>query len=1011
MQFQVLGQMRAVDAGKTIRLGSPQQQAMLAVMLLRSGRAASMTELVDAIWGDDPPSSAAATVRTHAWRLRQLLGESRGAPRTLISVGDGYRLMLEPDDVDALHAERLAADAVRQRSAGRLPEADESVREALDLWHGEPLSGVTGPHADQQRRRLEELKLTLLEERFDLMIRQGAHRLAIAELGALVSAHPLREPFHALYIRALHAAGRLADALAAYHRLRGHLADELGVEPTRELRDLYQRLLADDAPAPAERPVRPVEPVPAPLTVTAAPPSLPSAAEPPEWSRDSDGPVTGVLPAPAQLPASPVDFTGRTAALDRLLDALVPAETPSSPPIAVITGMGGAGKTTLAVRAAHGVRASFRDGQLYADMRGTNPQPADPGVVLVGFLSAFGIAAQFLPESLEDRAALLRSMLDGRQVLMVLDNVHNAAQIEPLLPGSGGCAVLITSRSKLWGLPTSARVDLTGFEADEAITLLGRIVGPDRIAADPSAARDLVRSCGLLPLAIRVVASRLAARPSWGTASMSARLADERNRVTELRVGDLAVGAVFEMGYQQLSPAQAEVFRVLAAVCEPEIGLPAAAAVLGLDEFEVEDRLESLVDQSLLETPFLGRYRFHDLLRAFGRQQASAAERAGALERLLDFLLITAAGAFKRAVPGDALAARIEAGTSPGLVFEDLRAARDWVTLEAESIFSAVHAATRQVEAGSGNAGALLRTAVDLLLALTAFGPYVQRRQLIRAATAVAEAARLNNDDTSMARAHFLCGNFAVQSAKLPVAKEHLWIAERHCRETDDPAILFQILNDLGLIALFEHRYHEALTYFDEAIPLARGLGQRSGALVARVNSALAQLCGGDPGGAAAKCREALAELRAVEDHEGAAYTLVVLGTAAHRLGRYEEAVQHYTACLALCQALDLHHREAQAHYRLADTLHAMGRSVEAFSFAGRAVARCREIGAERDRAHALMVLARILTDRGRPEEAALRFEEAESIFQLLGLPDAATARQLREQGGVSGAGATPHSV
>ncbi|GGN21725.1 AfsR/SARP family transcriptional regulator [Streptomyces fuscichromogenes] len=1073
IRFAVLGQIRAVRAEQSVRVGSPQQQAMLAVLLLRSGRSASMQELVDAVWGDEPPHSAAATIRTYAWRLRQTFTESRSQQRTLLSVGDGYRMALPPEAVDAVSAEQLAVQAVEHRNAGRLTVAGERIGQALALWRGEPLAGVPGPHAEQQRHRLDELRLTLLEEHFDVLIRQGMHLLAVPELGALVSAHPLRERFHALYMRALHAASRQADALAVYHRLRRHLADELGVDPSRELRELHQELLADDpahpsdrgnraevtlrtgtgtgggggldrlsatANTPAHAPARtavsppdtvtrqprpsvvptatlPLSPAPAPALVvpgTATTPPFEDRRQP-VLPRETGGTPVGAHPVPAQLPPDIADFTGRIAALDRLMDTLDPDRADQSclvgiarrhgvPPVAVITGMGGAGKTALAVRAAHQVRDGYPDGQLYADMRGAQHDPADPGVVLTGFITALGVAAQFVPDSLDNRAALLRSLLNGRRTLILLDNVRDPAQITPLLPGSATCAVLITSRSRLWGLPTSVRVDLPGFDTDEALELLERIIGPARPAEDPAAARELVRSCGLLPLAVRIAAARLASRPTWSAASLTARLTDERRRITELRAGDLTVAAVFEIGYQQLPEPHARTFRQIAMVCDPEIGLPAAAAVLELSESSAEEHLESLVDASLLETTHPGRYRYHDLLRAFAHQHTTPAERLLALDRQLDFLLATAAGAFQRAVPGDAVAATLSATRSAGTRLEDVRAARIWAATESEGAFSAVLAAAREARsapaAGQG-AAALLPAAVDLLIALTAFGPYVQREQLVQAAVAVAEAAEAQGDRRTVGRARFLCGNIAVQSTRLANAREHLRVAESHCRETGDAAILCQTLNDLGLIALFEHRYEEAVERLDEAAALARELGQRSGELVTTVNAALARLRGGRAEEAVVACEAALEALRATADHQGVAYALSVLGQAMHELGRYEDAVVQYTECLGVCRAMELHSREAQAHYRLADTLRAMGRAVEAVAIAERAVARSSDGRSERDHGHALVALGRALAEAGRTEEAALRLAEAVTVFTGLGLPDAADARRLLDGLGV----------
>ncbi|SOD62630.1 DNA-binding transcriptional activator of the SARP family [Streptomyces zhaozhouensis] len=1018
VRFATLGPVGASRGQQSISVGSPQQQAMLAVLLLRAGRAASLQELIDAVWGPTSPNSAPATIRTYAWRLRQALAESRTKPRTLISVGDGYRLALARRDVDALWAEQLASQAVEHRSAGRLAKAGEQIGQALALWRGEPLAGVPGPHAEQQRQRLGELRLTLLEEHFEVLLRQGAPALAVPELGALASAHPLRERFHALHMRALHSTGRLADALAAYHRLRERLVEELGVEPSLELRDLYQRLLLDDpatpqseargreqvALAPAESGAAfPVEEAAEPWRAIAPEPVASEAGERAAHAAEGDeAPAFTVgAPVPAQLPNGAVDFTGRVTALGTLTRALV-THRYDAPPVVLITGMGGVGKTALAVRAAHEVRQRFPDGQLYADMRGTQHDATAPGLVLSSFLTALGVAARAVPENVDDRAGLLRSLLNGKRVLIVLDNVRDTAQINQILPGTASCAVLMTSRARLWGLPTSARVDLTGFRTDEAVALVERVAGPASVNRDLSAVVELVHRCGLLPLAVRIAASRLASRPHWGAAALSARLADERRRLSELRAGDLAVEAVFEIGYQQLSAEQARAFRLIATVCDPEIGLPAASAVLGLDENETEAQLESLVDASLLETSQPGRYRCHGLLRAFGQQQTSAAERLCALDRLIDFLVATTAHAFRHVVPGDRISHAIGPSRSSGMRFDDACAAREWVATEARGAFTAVLEVAREARAALAAAsepvGAdTVRKAVGLLIALTAFGPHVQRERLAQAASALAEAAEALDDKHTVGRAHFLCGNIAVQRTLLTEAREHLRIAEINCRATEDLLILCQVLNDLGLIALFAHDYEEAAEHLEEAAPLARRLGQRSGELVATLNAALARLRGGRAEEARAVCEEAVATLRASSDSQGLAYALVVLGLSLHELGRYEEAVGRYMECLRLSRTLGLREREAQAHHLLADTLRALGRPTEAADAAARGVARASDGCSERVRGHALVALGRALADLGQGGEAAVHLTEAEEIFTRLGLPEAGEARALRD--------------
>ncbi|WP_043472771.1 NB-ARC domain-containing protein, partial [Kitasatospora sp. MBT66] len=269
------------------------------------------------------------------------------------------------------------------------------------------------------------------------------------------------------------------------------------------------------------------------------------------------------------------------------------------------------GKTALALHVAHRVRDGYPDGQLYVDLRGSDPVPADPEAVLSGFLVALGVPADAVPDGLDARSALFRSVVDGRRLLLVLDNAKDAAQIRPLLPGAEGCAVLTTGRTRPAGLPATVQVDLDVFQPEEALDLLGRTIGAERLAAEPEAARELVVACGHLPLAVRIVAARLAARPGWTVETLSRRLQVERRRIDELRIGDLAVAAAFELSYRQLTADQARAFRLVASVDGPDIGLSAAAALLDLDAYDAEDLLEALVDVAMVESPFPGRYRYH----------------------------------------------------------------------------------------------------------------------------------------------------------------------------------------------------------------------------------------------------------------------------------------------------------------------------------------------------------------------------------------------------------------
>ncbi|MFD5000617.1 AfsR/SARP family transcriptional regulator [Streptomyces buecherae] len=956
LRFTVLGPVRAWRGEEQLNTGSPQQRALLAALLLRDGRTATAQELVDGLWGEEPPEAAIATLRTYASRLRKTMGPDAGA---LVSESGGYALRVHPNALDLAHAEHLAARAEKARSTGERMTARDLIAQALALWDGEPLANLPGPYVENQRTRLLEWRLGLVETRLDLEMELGHHTESISELTALTAAHPLRERLRELLMLALYRSGRQAEALAVYADTRRLLADELGVDPCLELAALQQRILQGDASLSAHAPEA-------------------QAKSQPTFVR------------PAQLPATVADFTGRASFVVELSNQLNTAEG-SVMAVSAVAGIGGVGKTTLAVHVAHAARHHFPDGQLYVDLQGAGPVIAEPGAVLGSFLRALGTPDESIPDTLEDRAALYRSTLAGRRILTLLDNAHDAAQVRPLLPGTEGCAALITSRSRMMDLESAHLVDLDVMSPEEALVLFTRIVGEDRTSGERDAAMDVVAACGFLPLAIRIAASRLAARRTWTVSVLARKLADQRHRLDELQAGDLAVKATFELGYDQLEPPQARAFRLLGLADGPDISLAAAAAILDLDVYAAESLLESLVDTSLLESAAPGRYRFHDLVRLYARTCAERdelppSERDAALSRLLDFYLATAAQVFAHARPSDRLVEHLEKTHYAGLSFPDRASAIDWLFAEAGCVLASI----QQFASTS-----TLRRATDLLLAskdLAESG--ANSRQYETAALVVCEAAQAAGDARAEGRArmmlthaHRLAGSFDQADAEAQRAIEL-------ANSVDDPVPACEAVNDRGIIAFSQKRYGDSERYFRQALDAFRRDDNLAGVAGTLCNLSRAYAALGRIEGAIELATEGVTTYSSLGLGLRVANGRYALGFALFQANRFPEALEQLTAALALFRDNRQRLWEGSTHARLAEVHLAAQRPAEAATNAERALA-LRFMGGEYRRGVVLTVLGKALQELGQLDRARACWTEALSIHERLGSGEVAEVRSL----------------
>ncbi|WP_336217056.1 AfsR/SARP family transcriptional regulator [Nonomuraea sp. LPB2021202275-12-8] len=971
LRFAVLGPVRAWRDGQELDLGTPLQRSILGMLLLREGRAVTPAEMIDAVWGEEAPPRALGALRTYVSRLRTVLEPDRPArsrPDLLTSVGRGYALRLSPDSLDLTRFERALTETETARRAGRLSSAAEGLRTALGLFEGEPLAGAVGPYAEHQRDRLIECRISAIESLMDMDLELGKHAAVVSELIALTADHPLRERLRAQLMLAYYRCGRQGDALHVFTETREALVDELGIEPGPELAALHQRILAADptlaaAEVAAEAPAPEEEPAPE-------------------------------LPRPAQLPAAVSDFTGRKEIAGRLRTLLSAQSSAEGVPVAAICGIGGVGKTALAVHVAHATGDVFPDGQLYADLRGYTDEATAPESALGAFLRALGIPPDVIPEVPAERSALYRSILADRRILVLLDNARDAAQVSPLLPGTPGCAAIVTSRVKLADLPSARLIDLDVMEPDEALSLFAAVAGPERVAAEHAAAMDVVAACGFLPLAVRIVAARLAARPSWTVASLVPRLADEQRRLDELRVGNLAVEATFALGYGQLEASQARAFRLLSLPTGPDISAGAAAAVLSLNARQAEDMLESLVDASLLEAPAPGRYRFHDLLKLFARRALEKSERPQArtmaLRRLLGFYLASAQTAHRLAYEGSMISDNLVVVGS-GHAFGSTDEAVAWLIAEGDSLFAAINQA-----AASSRAAEQLLPAADLLVAME---PLLESgthtREFDQGTRGVLATARRIGDQASELRARYVLGRVLFAGNRLPEAEEQFEIVHELSTARKEKIVTGEVLNALAVVVGRQRRHTEALAWFEAASRWYRENGVPAGEALVLSYSARDHLGLGRPKDAIAAAEKGLAIFTEIGSGAGTARARYHLGIVLSRVGRLTEAVHHHAECLAFFRASKQRVWEQRVCSRLAETFIAAERYSDAVRHAEEALVVSREIGHPYGEALSLTVLGKALTGLGSTTRSVDCLRQAFDIFTRLGAPEAGDLKVL----------------
>jgi len=902
MRFGVLGPIAVWSGERPVRVGGPRERRLLAMLLLHPNTALPLHRLAAALWGQDAPMTAKAQLHNGVSKLRRALTTGDGEPVSIAMLGQGFALRLGEDQLDSTLFARHVAEAGRETDPVK---AATSLRAALELWRGPALDGIEEGILGGEARRLDEQRLACLERRIAVDLELGRHTEVVGELAALAAEHPDRERLVELQMLALYRAGRRQDALDAYAGARSRLAELAGLDPGPQLDQLQQAILRSD---PALDPPRP--------TVTVA-----------------DSPVP--FDAPAQLPADGAAFTGRGEQL-RQLDALVEeAEGEAARTAVVITaidGTAGVGKTALATHWAHRVRHRFHDGQLYVNLRGYSAiAPLAPTQALAQFLRALGVPAEQVPSELDEAAGLYRTRLADKRMLIVLDNARSPDQVRPLLPGTAGCFVVVTSRDRLSGLVARdgvRRISLDVLSSDETRDLLTRVLGADRTRAEPDACAELGRLCAHLPLALRIAAAHLVDHPDRSIEGYVTALRNG-DRLAALAVdGDerCAVRAAFDLSYAALPTAARRLFRLLGLVPGPDVAVPAAAALAQIPADEAAVLLETLARVHMLDRPTPDRYSFHDLMRRYAldlaHHEETEAERRSASSRLLHYYLHSADRAARLSYPQ-----RLRLPVRPAVTavavaeFDEASQASAWLAVEESNLVAAVADASER-----GPQPAVW------LLADTLRGYFALRRSFANwqvAAQAGLAAATAAGD---------LWGQAAAQ----------LSLAE---------------------LEYLQERHRQAIDHYNRSLNVARRCGWRDGEAAGLNNLAVVHSELGHLQQAIDHYHLALAVNQQTGFLGGQASNHSGLAAAYGQMGRLVEALEHHTEALALARKLGSRSSEANDLVNTAETLHALGRPDHALDNLDQAIRLHRQAGYGGE-AYALRLLAAIHCDLGRYAEA-----------------------------------------
>lgn len=1072
MHFGILGPLRLGDGSATVT--AARERTLLGVLLLNPDRVVAVDELVDAVWGEDPPSTARGQLQSCVSRLRRTLVTAGFPPDVLATDPAGYLVRPHPPvTLDATVFAGLVEEARAAVDAERLADAARAFRSALALWRGPALAAITAPAVRRGAAVLDEQRMLAVEDRIDVELCLGRGGELLGELTGLVERHPLRERLRAQLMLALRANGRPADALEVYRAGREILAGQLGIEPGPRLREAHRQILGvdtgpfgDGSASPAgpaagsASPIGSVSPIgsanaggpPAGSAELTSSANLTSAANPAAGSANPAGGQAGTVlaapprPAPRCLPRAIADFTGHAEAAADLLRRIQGAD-PGRPAVHAIDGMAGSGKTTLAVHVATAVGGRYPDAHLFIDLHGHSDQrPLTPAAALATLLRQLGVPGEHIPNDLEDRLVLWRSELAHRRVLVVLDNAVSTAQVAPLLPTGSGCLALVTSRRRLVGLDGVRPRSLAVITPEEAVELLARIAGPERVSADPSGAAEVVRRCGYLPLAIRLAGARLAHRPRWRVADLVERLGTDRSPLAEFAAEHRRVADAFALSYAQVTPGAQRAFRLLgcypgrqfdalaaAALTgtpltgTPPAGTPSPSGTLlptGTPMAGARELLDELVDAHLVEALDGDRYRLHDLVREYAAELAATTEsdpgRGRALDAMFDFHLHACArisGAMESSASRatfvlpepfrpdlvEAAAARGRAWLDerrpelPALVraaFEHGRHRYCWQLTRASWWFMYVgghldelvetHALGLRAAEALADEGAIAMMRNYLASAYFRQGRFAESIELLEVAL---ELRRRIGDRIGQAGTHKNLGVAYAIIGRIPEALANLERALSLHRKSENLSGLADVLNDLGFTYLLIGRYADALAAHRRQLLLVRQLGRTNNISLALGHIGAALSRQGHHEQALRRLRVALRMKEAEGNRFGVGELCNELGVIERIRGRPDRAVALHRRALAAMLAAGDRAGECTSRNCLGRALFDVGEAAVALRAYHRALHAATKIQFRYGQASALDGIASCLlaTD---PAQARSHWTRALTLFDQISAPE-----------------------